>query len=83
VSWSNLSGRVRARVRQVVLTRDGHRCQLQLDGCTRIATTVDHVRPREVAGDGPDNLVAACAWCNGSKGRPGRHDPDPTPRSSW
>lgn len=83
MSWAELPARTRAKIRRTVLTRDGNRCQIHLDGCTTIATQVDHIRPREVAGDGVDNLRAACAWCNNSRGEPGRTDPDPTPRTRW
>lgn len=76
MSWSNLPPRQRARIRAIVLQRDGHRCQLRLPGCTTIATTVDHIRDRTTAGDGPDNLRAACAPCNMARGKPGRTDPD-------
>jgi 5-methylcytosine-specific restriction endonuclease McrA len=77
MSWSSLPGRTRARLRLACLQRDGYRCQLKLEGCTTIATTADHIVDRAVAGDGLDNLRAACAWCNGSRGKPGRHDPEP------
>lgn len=80
MSWNTLASRQRARIRRIVLDRDNYRCQLRLDGCTTIATTVDHIRDRAVAGDGPDNLRAACAWCNSSRGEPGRDDPDPVTR---
>lgn len=82
MSWSNLSSRERARIRAIVLERDGYRCQLKLKGCTTIATQFDHIVDRRIAGDGPDNGQAACAWCNTSKGEPGRHDPNPRP-SPW
>lgn len=80
MSWSSLSRVTRSRTRAAVLERDGHRCQLRLDGCTVIATTVDHIRDRRIGGDGPDNLRAACAWCNTSRGKPGRTDPDTVSR---
>lgn len=83
MSWSSLPARTRARLRRAVLERDGFRCQLRLEGCTTVAEQADHIRPREVAGDGLDNLQAACAWCNNSKGEPNRGDPDPTPRTRW
>lgn len=73
----------RVALRRVVLARDAYRCQLKLPGCTTIATTVDHIRSREVAGDGEDNLRAACAWCNMSRGKPGKGDPDPIPSTRW
>lgn len=50
-----------------ILRRDDHRCQYL--GCTRRATTVDHVIPR--CQDGPStwgNLVACCRECNAQKG---------------
>ena len=78
MSWSDLSPRVRARLRRACLERDGYRCQLRLPGiCTTIATTADHIVDRAVAGDGLDNLRAACASCNSSRGEPGREDPEP------
>lgn len=79
MSWSALSSRERARVRRIVLARDGYRCRLQLAGCTTIATTVDHIVDRGVGGDGPDNLRAACGPCNFRRGKPGREDPEPRP----
>lgn len=83
MSWRSVPYRTRVALRAAVLSRDGYRCQIRLDGCTTIATQADHIRPREVAGDGLDNLRAACAWCNNSRGEPGRNDPDPTPRTRW
>lgn len=83
MSWGDLPARTRARIRAEVLARDGHRCQIKLAGCTTIATQADHIQPRETAGDGPDNLRGACAWCNNSRGEPGRADPDPIPRTRW
>ena len=54
------------RLVPTVLKRDGHRCQLQLPGCTTTATTADHTDP-----NGPranlSNLQAACAHCNSAK----------------
>lgn len=79
MSWSQLSGQTRKRLRLAVFQRDGGVCQLQLPGCTVRATVADHIRPREIAGDGLDNLQAACWFCNGSKGDPRRSDPDPLP----
>jgi hypothetical protein len=53
------------KVRAAVLKRDGYRCRY----CGAEATTVDHVRPVVSGGtDREDNLVAACADCNGTKG---------------
>lgn len=53
------------RLRQGVLSRDGFRCQLRLDGCVGIATEVDHT----VAGDDHSlaNLRAVCSRCHSKK----------------
>ncbi len=78
MSWSELPPRVRSRLRRACLERDGYRCQIRKPGiCTTIATTADHIVDRAVAGDGLDNLRAACAACNYSRGQPGRDDPAP------
>jgi 5-methylcytosine-specific restriction endonuclease McrA len=79
--WIRGSTRAWRKVRAYVLDRDGRRCQLGLPGCTTIATRAHHTRDRALVGDNPAHLVAACAWCNQSTGEPGRHDPDPTPRT--
>lgn len=57
-------------VRPVVLQRDGHRCQLQLPGCTGRATHVDHIIPWSEGGAwfDPTNLRAACEHCNTRRG---------------
>lgn len=59
------------RVRLQVLARDAHRCQIQLSGCTGRAEHVDHVIPLAEGGArlDPDNLRAACRWCNLSRNR--------------
>jgi hypothetical protein len=75
VSVSALSrrGSTRAwrRIRDAILIRDGHRCQMIRDGqrCGATATDVNHkVRradaPRGFAVDAPSNLEAACPTCN-------------------
>lgn len=66
-----------------MLERDGYRCRLELPGCTTIATTADHLAPRDIAGDGLTNLQAACRNCNLAKGDPKRHDPEPITRAWW
>ena len=56
-------------IRQTVLARDGHICQIALPGCTTIATAVDHIQPRARGGtDDLHNLRAACTHCNSSRG---------------
>lgn len=55
--------------RQLVLARDGRRCQLRLDGCVGHADQVDHiVRVIDGGGDEPANLRAACGPCNRKRG---------------
>jgi 5-methylcytosine-specific restriction endonuclease McrA len=51
-----------------VIERDHGQCQLQLAGCTTIATTADHIVPKAAGGtDQWTNLVAACRHCNSAK----------------
>lgn len=56
-------------VRLMVLERDGYKCQIQAKHCTTDATQVDHIIPLERKGNrlDPDNLRAACAYCNSSR----------------
>lgn len=66
-----------------VLARDGHACRLKLDGCTHVATTVDHLVPwMPGAQVTDDQLVAACAHCNQSAGSPERRNPS-VERPAW
>lgn len=68
------------RVRAFVLTRDHYVCQLQIPGvCTRRATQVHHTGPREITGDNPHYLLAACQPCNNQIGDPTKQDPAPRP----
>ena len=58
-----------AVIRKQVLLRDAYTCQLKLDHCTLVATTVDHIIPRKYEGsDELQNLQAACSNCNNDKG---------------
>lgn len=82
-AWSAGSTRAWRRVRAAVLARDGHRCQLKLPGCTTIADSAHHTLAREISGDNPDHLVAACTPCNLHVGDPRRHDPPPRPHTTW
>lgn len=82
-SWTGGSTRSWRITRAAVLARDGHRCQLRLDGCTTVATQAHHLLGREVAGDDPEHLVASCASCNLRTGNPRAADPKPTPRTRW
>lgn len=81
--WIGGSTTAWRKVRAYVLERDGHRCRLRIpDVCTTIATQVHHTRARELVGDNPAYLLAACAECNQRVGDPTRHDPAPRP-SRW
>lgn len=57
------------RLRRLVLDRD-HVCQMQLPGCTKWATAVDHVVPVADGGAFFDlcNLRGACRGCNSRGG---------------
>ena len=82
-SWAGGSTSAWRRIRAAVLTRDGHLCRLQLDGCTRRATCVHHTLGRAVTGNDPEHLIAACEACNGKVGDPRAADPAPKPRTRW
>lgn len=50
-----------------VLARKGRRCAVQLEGCTQVATTADHIVPRSVDESlqyDVDNGRPACLRCN-------------------
>ncbi len=71
------------KVRAQVLARDGHQCQLRLDGvCTYRATHVPHLHGKDL-GDHPSGLVASCAACNLHLGSVTTQDPAPAPRTKW
>ncbi|MEV6348565.1 hypothetical protein [Actinoplanes sp. NPDC051851] len=69
-SWKGGSTRAWRRTRALVLLRDDYLCQLQLDGCTTVATHAHHTAGRSVTGDDPAYLVAACEHCNLKLGDP-------------
>lgn len=84
--WKGGSTRRWRKVRAYVLDRDEYRCRLQKDGCTTIATQGHHTRPRELVGDDPRYVIAACGSCNKKEGapdKPSAHDPQPRPRTKW
>jgi len=69
MEWIMADARIGTRAwrktRDGILQRDGWLCHY----CAGPATTVDHVIPRAKGGtNDEDNLVAACARCNSSKG---------------
>jgi 5-methylcytosine-specific restriction endonuclease McrA len=80
--WKGGSTRAWRRTRALVLKRDGHRCQLKLEGCETVATHAHHTKGK-AHGDDPRFLVAACAPCNLKIGDPTKADPDPIPWSGW
>lgn len=82
-SWAAGSNPGWRRVRALVLGRDGYRCQLRLDVCTSVATTVHHTIGKKVSGDDPAHLVAACAPCNGKVGDPSKFDPPSVCGVQW
>lgn len=51
--------------RQPVLKRDRWRCQIELPGCKRAATDVDHKKRGN--DHSLSNLQAACGWCHDKK----------------
>lgn len=69
------------KIRALILARDGHTCQLRLAGCTREATHAHHLDGKAM-GDDPARLVASCASCNLTTGKP-TGDPPMTPRTQW
>lgn len=79
------------RARKACLDRAQWRCEIQLDGCTTIASQADHVYG--LANDPTHrHLRAACLPCHrqvttrqGHAGRAGSGgcDPDPRPATLW
>lgn len=56
---------------KAVLARYGTRCALQLEGCTQVATTADHIIPRSQRPDlayDVTNGRPACRRCNSKRG---------------
>ena len=64
-------GRKAIAWRTAVLNEYGTTCLLQLDGCTQVATTADHIKPRvthpELAYD-VSNGRPSCEPCNWKRG---------------
>jgi 5-methylcytosine-specific restriction endonuclease McrA len=73
-------------LRAAVLARDGHTCQIKVDGvCVGRSDPmhVHHTRGK-THGDDPAYLVAACAPCNLHVGDPMRApDPPAAPITKW
>ena len=56
-------------IRRLVLDRDGGVCQIRGEGCTTVATNVDHIVAQADGGShDPANLRAACEHCNKARG---------------
>jgi DNA-binding transcriptional ArsR family regulator len=55
--------------RELILQREGHKCFYCLRSLDERSFVIEHVRPREEAGNGFQNVVAACRDCNNKKGR--------------
>jgi 5-methylcytosine-specific restriction endonuclease McrA len=53
-------------LREAVLARDGHRCQVRMFGCAGAATQVDHIVPRRQGGSDTDmsNFRSVCLPCH-------------------
>jgi hypothetical protein len=87
--------RYSAQVARAVQERDGHRCMLALPGewttrtgqvrrCLGRSDCAHHTRGRQVTGDDPLYMVAACTPCNLRVGQPSTlPDPAPMPRTQW
>jgi hypothetical protein len=59
---------VSQRLRYEILRRDNHACRYCGATAPDVKLNVDHVIPTSLGGsDQPDNLVTACAACNGGK----------------
>lgn len=83
-SWAGGSTTAWRKVRAHVLDRDNHRCQLKVYGvCTGHATHAHHTQGREVTGDDPRHIVAACEACNLHVGDPRGNDPQPRINAWW
>jgi len=65
------------KVRRIVLERDGHRCLVGMEGCSGVATQVDHVIPLAFGGQPYEltNLRASCASCNSGRSNKLRRKP--------
>jgi 5-methylcytosine-specific restriction protein A len=65
------------KVRKQVLERDGYRCLVGMEGCTGIATQVDHITPLAFGGSPYElsNLRGSCAKCNSGRSNKLRRKP--------
>jgi 5-methylcytosine-specific restriction endonuclease McrA len=72
-------------LRQRVLERDGHLCQIGGPGCQRLASEADHIIPVNAGGAVYDeaNLRAACGHCNRAREFQGRKRARRRPAREW
>jgi hypothetical protein len=63
------SGRASTDLTKLVLATYGNVCHLRMAGCTKVATTKDHVVPYSHGGDDSiENFRPACRSCNSKRG---------------
>lgn len=68
MTTSKRGGRASQRMTALVLETYGRECWLKLPGCTRVATTKDHVTPFSHGGeDALENYRPACRSCNSKR----------------
>ncbi len=83
-SWDGGSTSAWRRIRQFILDRDGHRCTIQLNVCTGVATQVHHRLGRAISGDSNSELLqAACQPCNRAIGQPKINDAPINRMTEW
>jgi len=57
-------------LREFIFNRDDYKCQLKLEGCTNLATEIDHkISINDGGNNNPENLWASCLNCNRKKGK--------------
>ncbi len=68
MSRNHKGGHESTKLTRAVIDYYGPVCWLQLPGCTKRATTKDHIIPKELGGDDSmENLRPACNPCNGKR----------------
>jgi hypothetical protein len=94
MGWRGGSTRAHRTAREYVLRRDGFRCRLAYPGtwvvrggavrsCLGEANEAHHTRGKQITGDDPRFMIAACQPCNLRAGDPTRvTTPDPPGRSA-
>jgi 5-methylcytosine-specific restriction endonuclease McrA len=79
--WAGGSDTAWRKYRARILKRDNHTCQLQLPGCTTIATQAHHLDGITTGRTPTDTsrVIATCAPCNRTIGDPTTNNPTPNP----